>query len=128
MSQCSSLSFCCFALCRGLVRTAKAEKADPQTCPGYRLEVRPGLMNKRAMGDRIIELEHIFEVRPGRSKPTRIHQVSTRGEVVQKEPADSAALKTYAFHSEHLRVQEEPGSLRCSRLEVDYPIQQETSA
>jgi hypothetical protein len=42
--------------------------------------------------------------------------------------SNSAALKAYASHSEHLRVQQEPGGLRRSRFQVDYPIQQETSA
>src|SRR5215831_6189076 len=47
--------------------------------------------------------------------------------ILFSEFTDSAALKAYASHSEHLRVQEEPGGLRGSRFQVDYPIQQETS-
>jgi quinol monooxygenase YgiN len=43
--------------------------------------------------------------------------------VLVSEFADSAALKAYATHPEHLRVREELGDLRIGRFQVDYPIQ-----
>jgi len=48
--------------------------------------------------------------------------------ILFSEFTDSAALKAYASHSEHLRVHEELGRLQGSRFQVDYPIKQETSA
>lgn len=42
--------------------------------------------------------------------------------VLVSEFADSAALKAYATHPEHLRVREELGDLRIGRFQVDYPI------
>jgi hypothetical protein len=42
--------------------------------------------------------------------------------VLVSEFADSAALKAYASHPEHLRVREELGDLRIARYQVDYPI------
>jgi Stress responsive A/B Barrel Domain len=42
--------------------------------------------------------------------------------VLVSEFADSAALRAYATHPEHLRVREELGDLRIARYQVDYPI------
>ncbi|OAF09264.1 stress responsive protein [Bradyrhizobium centrolobii] len=42
--------------------------------------------------------------------------------VLFSEFRDSAALKAYATHPEHLRVREELGDLRIGRFQVDYPI------
>jgi hypothetical protein len=42
--------------------------------------------------------------------------------VLVSEFTDSAALKAYATHPEHLRVREELGDLRIGRFQVDYPI------
>ena len=42
--------------------------------------------------------------------------------VLVSEFADSAALKAYATHPEHLRVREELGDLRIARYQVDYAI------
>jgi hypothetical protein len=44
--------------------------------------------------------------------------------VLLSEFADSAALKAYATHPEHLRVRDELGDLRVSRFQVDYPIKE----
>jgi hypothetical protein len=44
--------------------------------------------------------------------------------VLVSEFADSAALKAYATHPEHLRVREELGDLRIGRFQVDYPIEE----
>jgi len=44
--------------------------------------------------------------------------------VLVSEFADSAALKAYAAHPEHLRVREELGDLRVGRFQVDYPIKE----
>jgi hypothetical protein len=44
--------------------------------------------------------------------------------VLVSEFADSAALKAYANHPEHLRVREELGDLRVGRFQVDYPIKE----
>ncbi|WP_369723703.1 MULTISPECIES: Dabb family protein [unclassified Bradyrhizobium] len=41
--------------------------------------------------------------------------------VLVSEFTDSAALKAYAIHPEHLRVREELGDLRIGRFQVDYP-------
>lgn len=43
--------------------------------------------------------------------------------VLVSEFTDSAALRAYATHPEHLRVREELGDLRIGRFQVDYPIQ-----
>jgi len=40
--------------------------------------------------------------------------------VLVSEFTDSAALKAYAIHPEHLRVREELGDLRIGRFQVDY--------
>lgn len=42
--------------------------------------------------------------------------------VLVSEFANSAALKAYATHPEHLRVRDELGDLRVGRFQVDYPI------
>jgi Stress responsive A/B Barrel Domain len=42
--------------------------------------------------------------------------------VLVSEFADSAALRAYATHPEHLRVREELGDLRIARYQVDYTI------
>jgi quinol monooxygenase YgiN len=44
--------------------------------------------------------------------------------VLVSEFTDSAALKAYATHPEHLRVREELGDLRIGRFQVDYPIKE----
>lgn len=44
--------------------------------------------------------------------------------VLFSEFRDSAALKAYATHPEHLRVREELGDLRIGRFQVDYPIKE----
>jgi hypothetical protein len=44
--------------------------------------------------------------------------------VLLSEFVDSAALKAYATHPEHLRVREELGDLRVGRFQVDYPIKE----
>jgi len=44
--------------------------------------------------------------------------------VLFSEFRDSAALKAYATHPEHLRVREELGNLRIGRFQVDYPIKE----
>lgn len=44
--------------------------------------------------------------------------------VLFSEFTDSAALKAYAIHPEHLRVREELGDLRIGRFQVDYPIKE----
>lgn len=44
--------------------------------------------------------------------------------VLLSEFVDSAALKAYATHPEHLRVREELGDLRIGRFQVDYPIEE----
>ncbi|WP_076866032.1 Dabb family protein [Bradyrhizobium mercantei] len=43
--------------------------------------------------------------------------------VLISEFTDSAALKAYANHPEHLRVREALGDLRIGRFQVDYPSQ-----
>ena len=42
--------------------------------------------------------------------------------VLVSEFADSAALRAYATHPEHLRVRKELGDLRLARYQVDYAI------
>jgi hypothetical protein len=42
--------------------------------------------------------------------------------VLVSEFTNSAALKAYATHPEHLRVRDELGDLRVGRFQVDYPI------
>jgi hypothetical protein len=44
--------------------------------------------------------------------------------VLVSEFADSASLKAYATHPEHLRVREELGDLRIGRFQVDYKIEE----
>ena len=44
--------------------------------------------------------------------------------VLLSEFVNSAALKAYATHPEHLRVREELGDLRIGRFQVDYPIEE----
>jgi quinol monooxygenase YgiN len=44
--------------------------------------------------------------------------------VLVSEFTDSAALKAYATHPEHLRVREELGDLRIGRFQVDYPMKE----
>jgi quinol monooxygenase YgiN len=44
--------------------------------------------------------------------------------VLVSEFADSAALKAYATHPEHLRLREELGDLRTGRFQVDYPVKE----
>ena len=44
--------------------------------------------------------------------------------VLVSEFADSASLKAYATHPEHLRVREELGDLRIARFQVDYKIEE----
>jgi stress responsive alpha/beta barrel protein len=44
--------------------------------------------------------------------------------VLVSEFTDSAALKAYATHPEHLRVREELGDLRIGRFQVDYNIEE----
>jgi len=44
--------------------------------------------------------------------------------VLVSEFTDSAALKAYATHPEHLRVREELGDLRIGRFQVDYPVKE----
>lgn len=48
--------------------------------------------------------------------------------VLVSEFTNSAALRAYATHPEHLRVREELGDLRTGRFQVDYPINKETGA
>jgi Stress responsive A/B Barrel Domain len=48
--------------------------------------------------------------------------------VLVSEFTNSAALRAYATHPEHLRVREELGDLRIGRFQVDYPINEETGA
>jgi len=42
--------------------------------------------------------------------------------VLVSEFTDSAALKAYATHPEHLRVRQELGDVRIGRFQVDYPV------
>lgn len=44
--------------------------------------------------------------------------------VLVSEFTDSAALKAYATHPEHLRVRKELGDLRIGRFQVDYPVKE----
>jgi Stress responsive A/B Barrel Domain len=44
--------------------------------------------------------------------------------VLVSEFTDSASLKAYATHPEHLRVREELGDLRIGRFQVDYKIEE----
>ena len=44
--------------------------------------------------------------------------------VLVSEFANSAALKAYAIHPEHLRVREELGDMRIGRFQVDYPLEE----
>jgi Stress responsive A/B Barrel Domain len=44
--------------------------------------------------------------------------------VLVSEFADSASLRAYATHPEHLRVREELGDLRIGRFQVDYKIEE----
>ena len=49
-------------------------------------------MGKRAVADRIVKRKHLFEMRPGRSKPADRHQCSSGGQVAQNEPGGLVAL------------------------------------
>ena len=42
--------------------------------------------------------------------------------VLVSEFTNSAALRAYTTHPEHLRVREELGDLRIGRFQVDYPV------
>ena len=55
-----------------------------------------GLMDKRAVGDRIIKREHVLKMRQGRSKLAGKQQVSTGGVVTQNEPSGVVALTAQA--------------------------------
>src|SRR5437899_3241373 len=49
-------------------------------------------MDKRVVGDRIMERKRLFQMRPGRRKPAGEHQVSTGGAVTQNEAGGIVAL------------------------------------
>ena len=49
-------------------------------------------MPKRAVGGRVIERKHLFQMRLGRHKPAGEQQVSTEGGVSQNEPSRIVAL------------------------------------
>src|SRR5260370_27142322 len=92
MSHSPSLSDCCVAPCQCLVGKAEAEKDTAQKRLRVILRVESSLMDKRAVGDRIIKRKRFFEMRPGRSKPGGTQQISTGGEVTQNEPGGIVAL------------------------------------
>ena len=49
-------------------------------------------MNKRAVGDRIVERKRLLEMRSRRREPAAIHQVSTSGQVAQNKPGRIVTL------------------------------------
>ena len=63
MSQPASLGDSSIALRQCLVREAETEKDIPQIRLRYHVGMDPGLMGKRVMGDRIIKLEPLFQMR-----------------------------------------------------------------
>src|ERR1700746_515681 len=65
MSQSASLGDCWFALCQCLVWKAETEEVDPQDRLRVYVGVGRGVMDKRAVGDRIIESNRRFQMGPG---------------------------------------------------------------
>ena len=51
-------------MCQCLVWKAETEEVDPQDRLRVYVGVEPGLMNKRAMGDRIIKRKRLLGMRP----------------------------------------------------------------
>jgi hypothetical protein len=54
--------------------------------------VGPGLMDKRSVGDWIVEREHLFEMRSGWPELSAIHQASSRGQMAENQPGGMVAL------------------------------------
>ena len=85
MSQPPCLGDCCIALCHRLIRIAEIEKHNPQKRLRVYLWVVSGVIGQRAVGDRIVERKHFFEMRAARYKPARKQQVVTGGIMAENE-------------------------------------------
>src|SRR5215831_7339426 len=92
MSQPQRLGDGGIAPCQCLVRIAETEKDNPQIHLCEHLGVNPGLMDKRAVGDWIVERKDLFEMRSGRSELANKHQGSPGRRVTQNEPTGIIAL------------------------------------
>ena len=65
------------APCQSLFRIAESEKDDRQPRLCVFVGVESNLIDKRAVGERIVEREHRFQMRPGCAEPAGKHQIST---------------------------------------------------
>src|ERR1700730_3993191 len=92
MSQSASLGDCWFALCQCLGWKAETEEVDSQDRLRVYVGVGCGVMDKRAVGDRIIKRNPRFQMRSGRRELAGNHQVSTGGQVTQNKPGGIIAL------------------------------------
>jgi hypothetical protein len=57
--------------------------------------VKSDLMDKGAVGDRIVKRKRLFQMRSGKRKSAAKHQGSTGGQMGQDKPGGIVALKAY---------------------------------
>src|SRR5207302_4342341 len=80
------------ALNECLIRKAEGEEGHPQERLRNHLWMKFDLMDRRSVGNRIIEPKRLFQMRPGRHKPTIVCQVYTKSVMTQNKASGIVAL------------------------------------